>query len=360
MRRSIFSLLLIACSLSGEGFAQSVSAPPSGDLKAAPATSQPATAQPVRLVLQTTVKTALNATSFRWPLRCDSNGNVLLRNLVDGVPGIHKISPAGKELAVFQPNTAISDEKIAVAGYFSLTNDDVYQYVNSWNKRHLVYLYSSDGHFKSYTTLEIGFPWMPYQVAAFPSGNILVTGVEYDRDRNAARWPFTGIFSTEGTLLEEVKLEDDDAIHDMAEAGDSRVTSPETPGINWAIGSGQVDLANDGNIYIMRRLSPAVFYAISPGGEVVRRFTVDAGQPDYMPDSMHIAGNTIAVQIAHPQNGDQLIKIVDLKGNELATYHVEPASPLGHGIACYTTNPTRFTFLGEADGKVTLNIAGPQ
>ena len=41
---------------------------------------------------------------------------------------------------------------------------------------------------------------------------------------------------------------------------------------NRAVGWGQTEPAKDGNIYSMRRASPADFYAISPGGEVVKRF----------------------------------------------------------------------------------------
>jgi len=307
----------------------------------------------------------MNAGTFGFPLKCDQDGNLYLKNSIDGVPGIHKLDPEGRQMTVIQANAAAPDVKIAAAHYFSIAkNGYVYQHVGSWNKPHyLVYVYGPEGSFKSCVKLQESFPWTPAQVAAFPSGNLLVTGLEYDRDRKAAKWPFTGIFSPDGTLLKEVKFEDDDAIHDMAAAGDTRVTSPEAPGVNHAVGSGQVDLANDGNVYVMRRLSPAILYAISPEGEVVRRFTVDAGQPDYMPDSMHIAGNRIAVQLVHPQSEDQLIKVVDLEGRELATYHVDRTlpSPLGYAIACYTSSPDRFTFLGETDdGRLTLNVAGPK
>ncbi len=362
MNRPTFSLLLIACALISEScLAQSGPASPSA--KATFTANKPAVAG--NLALLTTAKTALNAEAFGFPLKCDQDDNLYLKNSVDGVPGIHKLNPAGKQLVVVQPKTATPEVNIAIAHYFSIARSgDVYQYVNSWDKpHHLVYVYKSDGSFKSYVKLQESFPWTPAQVAAFPSGNLLVTGLEYDQDRKAAKWPFTGIFSSDGTLLKEVKLEDDDAIHDMAAVGDSRVVSPGVPGVNSAIGLGQVDLANDGNIYVMRRLSPAIVYAISPEGGVVRRFTVDAGQPDYVPDSMHIAGNRIAVQFVHPQSEDQLIKVVDLEGRELTTYHVDRAlpSPLGYAIACYTSSPDRFTFLGESDdGRLTLNVAGPK
>jgi hypothetical protein len=365
MRRYIF-LLVIAGSLSWTNcLSQSVAVTPSAASDGTTSTRvREATGQLHDLTLLSTVKaTYVNAGMFLYPLKCDRDSNLYLRNLIDGVPGIHKLAADGKQLAVIQPDSATPDLRVDVAGYFSVaTGGSVYQLIGPHEINRYLFVYGPDGNLRSYAKLDTGFPWVPAQVTAFPSGNVLVTGLEYDHDRtNSVKWPFTGIFSSTGTLLKEVKLEDDDAIHDMAAAGDARVVSPGAPGVNHAVGLGQMDAASDGNIYIMRRLSPAIFYAISPEGEVVRRFTVNAGQPDYMPDSMHIAGNRIAVQFAQPQSDDQLIKIVDLEGRELVTYHIARESPLGFALACYSTNPERFTFLGVADDdRLTLNVAGPR
>ena len=115
-------------------------------------------------------------------------------------------------------------------------------------------------------------------MAVFPSGNLLISGLEYDHDRkNSVMWPFTGIFGSDGALLKEVKLEDDDAIHDMALSGDQRVSSFTNPSANHAVEFSKMEAGADGNIFLMRWLTPAIFYAISPGGAVVRRFTVDPG-----------------------------------------------------------------------------------
>jgi hypothetical protein len=363
MTRAFFLLLAILCSpSSGQQLPRLTPASTAGDSKSSPAAPPPSSSALRTLATLKTVKASVSAGSFGFPLKCDQAGDLYLRNEIDGVPGLHKLNPNGKEIGAFLPRDATPAAKIARAGYFSMARDgSLYQYVSSWDKPHyMVYAFWPNGTLRSKVVLQVPFPWTPAQVAVFPSGDLLVTGLEYDADQNAAKWPFTGLFSSSGALLKEIKIEDDGAIHDMAEVGDARVTSPEAPGTNRAVGLGQVDLASDGNIYVLRRLSPAILYAVSSAGEVVRRFTVDAGQPDYMPNSMHIAGNRIAVQLAHPQNGDQIIKVVDLEGHELETYHVERASSLGYAIACYAANPDRFTFLGESeDGRLTLNVAGP-
>jgi len=365
MRRHIFLILMIGGSLGSTNcLAQTPVVPPSAASNSTSSTkTHEAASRLLDLSLLSTVKaTYVNAGMFLWPLKCDRDSNLYLRNLTDGVPGIHKLSSDGKQLAVFQPDSATPDLKIDVAGYFSVSTDgNVYQLIGPHEINRYLFVYKPDGNLRSYVKLATGFPWVPAQVAPFPSGDVLVTGLEYDHDRtNPVKWPYTAVFSSTGAVLKEVRLEDDDTIHDMAAAGDARVVSPEAPTVNHAVGLGHMEAANDGNIYLMRRLSPAILYAISPKGEVVRRFTVDAGQPDYMPQSMHIAGNRIAVQFAHPQSDDQLIKIVDLEGHELVAYHVARDSPLGFALACYSTNPERFTFLGVADDHtVTLNLAEP-
>ena len=213
--------------------------------------------------------------------------------------------------------------------------------------------------------MQPGFPFSPSKIAVFQNGDLLVTGLEYDKYRNnKTMWPFTGIFSSDGTLRRELTLKDDQEIHDMAASGDPKVTSPEAPSINYAVGRGEAETGPDGNVYLMRRLAHAIFYAISTGGSV-RRFEVDPGRDDFMPESMHISGNRIAVMFWQPQTYEQIIKVVDLNGRTVAT-HYEPAAkdgeqPLGLGFACYTQNPERFTFLETTDdNRVALITATPE
>jgi hypothetical protein len=120
---------------------------------------------------------------------------------------------------------------------------------------------------------------------------------------------------------------------------------------NRAVAWGQMQPAKDGNIYIMRWGSPAVFYAVSPGGEVVKRFTVDPGDPGYQPMHMHTAGNRIALLFRHPDTHDYMMKLMDLDGKELETYEIpQKEQPKDNPLAvfaCYSLNPERFTFLGN-------------
>jgi hypothetical protein len=177
----------------------------------------------------------------------------------------------------------------------------------------------TDGTYTSRIKMQPSFGWIPSTLSVFPS-DLLVSGLRYDADKNNhIMWPFTGIFSSDGTRLKEMTLEDDD-IRNLAASGGARVSSTTNSYANQAVEFGQSEAADDGNVYRMRSITPTIFYAISPGGRVVRRFVVDPGDEGFAPVAMHIASNRIAVLSFHEQTKEKRMKIVDLEGHEIATY----------------------------------------
>jgi len=318
----------------------------------------------LHLVRVQTITAPTEVNSFMTPLKCDSDGNLYFRI---GTDAIHKLNPKGDHVALFQA-AANTDKKIDAAARFALAPDgDLYQLVMPHEFDRYVFVYKPDATFKSAIKLKPGFVWFPHALAVFPSGQLLVAGSEYDRDRAAAKWPFTGIFAADGSLLKEVKLEDDETLHDMAASGDSRVSSPMMPNGNRAVDLSQIEMAADGNGYLMRWTNPAIIYAISPGGEVVRRLKVEPGVSGYEQPSIHVFQNRIAVTFVDSHSFDFIIKIIDLEGHELATYdelkanRKQPGAMLGNAVACYTENPTRFVFLGaNDDNKLQFWVGEPR
>lgn len=304
--------------------------------------------------VQTTTAPAELANEFYRPFHCDSDGNLYVRTNLGGVPAIHKLNSKGERIALFEASSN-PDMKVDVAMYFVVAQGgDVYELVYPHEMTRYAFIYKSDGTFKSAVKFQTGFPWIPKMLEVFPTGQLLASGEEYDKDRTAARWPFTGIFAADGSLLKEVKIEDDEILHDMAASGDARVASPTNAQANRAISNGLVEMGSDGNAYLMRWTNPAIFYALSPGGEVVRRFTVDAGESGYRPSAMHVNKNRIAILFVEMQTMDKVMKIVDLEGHEIATYdelkvNGKPKDVLSSAFACYTENPTHFVFLGAND-----------
>jgi hypothetical protein len=301
-------------------------------------------------------------------LTCDHDGYIYLGTADPYAPdAVHKLNSKGEKVASFQSD-ANPDLKIDVSLSFALgPSGELYQLVFPKEITRYVFVYKPDGTFKSAIKLQPGFPWHPSVLAVFPQGSLLVSGLEYDRDRkNSVMWPFNGIFSSDGTLLREVKLEDDETLHDLAGAGDARVTSPTNPSANHAIQFSKMEAAADGNIYVMRWTNPAIFYAVSPGGEVLRRFTVDPGDASLRPVTMHVSGSKIAVLFAQKEREEEIAEIVDLEGHAVATYRQssgdgKPKYGLGLAFACYSENPERFTFLSSGnDSKLKFLIAEPR
>lgn len=304
----------------------------------------------------------------RPPLRCDEAGNIYLRTDSEPQSAIHKLNSKGESVALYQ--TASSTMKIDVASYFDVDPDgrEVRELVYPHEINRYVFVYSADGELKSTVKLDPGFPFMPSKLVGFASGEYLVSGLEYDQDKTAAMWPFTGIFAADGRLLKELKLEDDNTLRDMAASGDTRVANPGHPGSNRAVSGSEVETAGDGNAYLMRWTNPVIFYAITPGGEVLRRFTIAPGQSSYEPAAMHVYKNRIAVWLVDMQSGNSIMKIVDLEGHEIATYDEskaedakQPDGELGAAFACYTENPARFTFVGaNNENRLQFWIAEPR
>lgn len=180
-----------------------------------------------------------------------------------------------------------------------------------------------------------------------------MTGQRLERKSKQFILPFTGIFRSDGRLLKDVVLEENEKLPEVPSIDDLPKGQPMPVYSNRAVAWGEMEPAKDGNIYVMRWASPAAFYAVSPGGEVVKRFAVDPGGPGYQPEQMHVAGNRIAVLFRQPDTKDQIMKIVDLDGQELATYNIlrpdQPKSEFLGAFACYTLSPERFTFLTRDD-----------
>ena len=314
----------------------------------------------------TTIKSEV-AQFFVHPIKCDSDGNLYLMTGIDATSGIRKLNPKGQRVASFLASAA-TDLSVWHGTYFALTsNGNVYQLADLRDSRDRVVIsYGKDGRYKSATKLQAPHgaeDWNEMQIAVFPSGDFLIAGSIHDPD-SRVRLPFTGIFDSNGTIKREVALPDDAELQKMAEAGDPRVIAPGHSYMNRAVELGYAEAASDGNIYVMRRISPAIVYAISPGGEVVRRFTVDPSVADYAPLSMHIAGDRIAILFREPQIGKELVKVTDLEGTEIATY-TEPVKDdqgvLGSALACYSQNPERFTFLFTSDdGYLGFRVAEPR
>jgi hypothetical protein len=301
------------------------------------------------------------AAGFEMPIVCDSKGNIFLKTEADGASAIHELNPAGERIATFTAGMC-PDIKLQIAAQFAVADDGrIYQVaIPSDDSKRAVIVFNADGSCHSKIKLDTPFSFIPYQIATYRSGTMVIAGLRWTGKTMS---PYTALFSSSGTVLKSIELEDDAELENRAIEGDPKVVSATNPSGNSAVARGQMELASDGSVYLMRRVSPAVLYAISEGGAVVRRFTVDPGESDLMPSEMHIAGNRIAILFRNVRTNQTLLKVVNLEGKGVASY-TEPTEngkpTLGLGFACYSFPPDKFTFLTTFDdNRIGFRIAEP-
>jgi hypothetical protein len=116
------SLLAASLLICTAGFSQSVPPSPSAAVPRSTATAHQGPDELRDLtLLHTDTASGLKTGAVLLPPTCDSDGNVYLLDVIDGrTTMIHKLSPAGKPLALFQPDLAAPEFKKITALHFSV------------------------------------------------------------------------------------------------------------------------------------------------------------------------------------------------------------------------------------------------
>jgi hypothetical protein len=218
-------------------------------------------------------------------------------------------------------------------------------------------VFSSDGKLKSRVQLDPpGF--FPSQLAVFPSGESLVSGLEHVHSSRAVGpyKSFTAIYDKNGHLQKRLSLPEDAEIDADAERGDSRYAHGPMFG-NLAVAFGRARLGDDENVYLMRRTSPATVYVISSSGELLRTLSIEPAGHGQMPYEMRVAEGHIAVEFNLSCSSDHFegsnFTVADaMTGQKLADYADDKS--LGGIFAYYSAKPERFTFLLVRDNKLQM------
>jgi hypothetical protein len=148
--------------------------------------------------------------------------------------------------------------------------------------------------------------------------------------------------------VKQLSLDGDADIERGIEAGDARYVRSPKQG-NKAVTLGTAVSADDGNVYLMRRTSPATVYVISSTGEVARKLIIAPPYPGQMPGGLHVSKNKLAMKF-YRECGSMgfcegaIYTVVDATtGEKLADYG--PGADVGGAFACYASDPDRFFFL---------------
>ena len=272
---------------------------------------------------------------------CDGDGNLYARRHQPGDHAkgpVQQITSKGALMHSFRVEDPTLD--LSIADFFLAPNDDLY--IAGWstvspNTGGRIYLahFGRDGSLKSKTRL-VSEEFFPSSLAVFNSGEILLTGTQGSGDNK----PFTAVFASNGTLISKVYPPEDEELSRKAEEGDPSAHEAGVYGNSFVEMGGAVG-GSDGNVYLMRRTSPALIYVISPKGNIIRTLRIDLGDAKLLPEDIQSANNRLAISFGAPAGG-RILKVVNLMGADVATYSIDESLSIGT-FACYS--PPALTFL---------------
>lgn len=307
---------------------------------------------------------SIPASAFVGTITCDSDGNIYFRAPHErpNLNPVMKVNPLTGDRVTFDPSR-VPDVTLWTTRYYAIdSSGHFYQLatgISSPNQKiEDIYVleFDKDGTYASRIKLDVVLK--PAQIAVFRNGQFLVTGVKVDL-KTWGHAPFSGIFDSTGKLLREVSLKDDAKIQAMEKNADPAISDPLHPTVNRAIFLGEAVTGADGNVYLMRRLAPAIIYSIDPAGEVTNRLEVSSGHGAEPPGAMLASGQRIVVQFWADDIQSYVYKIVDAStGQELGSY---ADRDLGGALTCYNAENNRFTFLSsDEQGLLEVDIAQPK
>ena len=310
---------------------------------------------PIPLAVTTTVKTPLQA-ALLGRSKCDEDGNVYLRPL-DAARSkgnthlqtpVQKIGTDGTPATLYR--TSGDDPEDFIVRDFALTpSGDFYEiaYLGKTGQGYVL-SFSGDGTEKSRLKLE-GPRFIPVRFTVFKSGEYLISG--------ATPWPdassFTAVFDTSGKLVKRLsepveKKEKSESSRDTGATPDSAIRAAE---------KGEATSGSDGNVYLLRATSPAQVLAISPGGEVLRKFSVDPGRSGMTPRSIKASRDGLAITFMDERSKgpETVLETVTYSGDPVAHYIITDQKVPAVLLACYASDG--FTFAtSSADGFVYLQM----
>lgn len=311
----------------------------------------------VHLQLTTSAKTPLEG-ALVGKARCDHDGNLYVRvagagDRENSALPIRKITPDGRLAATFTLANVVPN--VRTMDFFVTNEGKVYE--EAWTKSgsEFVFTFSSDGSLLAKVELDAD-AFVPYQIGVFDSGRFLLSGTRANPG-GRHHTPFTAVFDLSGQIVKQVYEPEDDNMRQRAEAGDRDFVT-ESGTSNSSVYEGDAALGSDGNIYLLRAVSPALVYVVSSKGEVIRKLQVESPKPGLVAQRIRSASGNLAISFLEKNSTAGTTEVVDLHGKMIAEYtsddeRVYPGLP-----GCYTRSG--FTFVNDDGSNVFLYKAEPK
>lgn len=256
--------------------------------------------------------------------RCDTAGNTYIRIVVaDAATNqedisrtpIQRITPAGRPDRVFR--FAEVGPEFSAMDFFVTADGRVYEEARARDGQVYIVGFSNEGSLRSRIKLDTE-PFHPYEIAMFGSGEFLVSGT-LSNPGGYGRTPFTAVVSQRGRLIKRIYEPEDEESRRKAETGDPAYTPEGLNAGNSSISDGDAASGSDGNVYLLRATMPALVYAVSPNGDVIRKLRVEAPAPDLVARELRSANGRLAISFLRSNSTVGVVRIVDYYGNPIAT-----------------------------------------
>jgi len=272
----------------------------------------PPTPFPLRLHGQTPLEN--RGIAPLWlPARCDAAGDVFVRFMDGGkpFPPVVKFSRSGEKLATFSVE-AVGPYERETSLDFAVDPGGGFYFVAGrrveGKYQHVILQFNDDGSLDSTILLDTLFS--PLRMAAFKSGEFLVTGMTKSKTIKDIEHPFTAIVKSTGEV-HEIKLNGDVSPPEPATGPASPTGAEGAPapkdGLtavqrSWQaadqflmhdIGLGEAVGAEDGNVYLFRLTESPLVYVIQPNGEVLRKLELKVPWPGYGAVNFGVSGGRI-------------------------------------------------------------------
>lgn len=304
-----------------------------------------------------TVKNASSA-PIMVPAKCDASGNIYLRQyqfLNPFAAPVVRISRDGESTTIFALRKVPGFEKGQTLGFAVNPRGGGFQLAIKSGREIDIVGFDGDGEYES--TASLSPPFEPAQVAAFDTGDFLVTGTKLsDKDGSDTGKPFTAIYDRLGNLIKPLTLPGD------AKGSEAKGSDGHTEAENDAVTLGTAESGDDGNIYIMRGTCNPVVYVVSAAGEVVRKFTLKPPATEFSPITMKVSAGKMVVmfekQDPKSERAEQIFSVFDTESGE-KSMDLMSGPDIGGAFACYT--PNGLTFLGtDNEGRLVMMSAVPR
>ena len=287
--------------------------------------------------------------AFMNPSKCDADGNLYIRKYAMDRPllgPVVKIDPEGKRTALFDP-VAFSQLKLDRADAFSPASDGgLYQIASVGVLKPQIYViqFSSDGSSVVADSTRRRFRALPVRALSQrqPAGLRHRSGT-WGTKSDASR-PFTAVFSADGRLQAQLSFEPPPGRAETSGKSAAKAAGADAQKSAPGLDLSDAEVGADGNIYALRRSSPALVYVISPAGKILRTLKVSAPVAGVMPDAFHVSKNRMAVSFWNDDDQSRVLVVSDAQtGQRIATY--SGSTELGQSFACYSADDAVFTFL---------------